>query len=77
MLGRQAELRPARSQPGGRGAVRTEPTPYEPSAAPAVTSCYGGALVRYRDGGRTVTVVGSADFMTNCGLLQEATPRWR
>jgi len=35
----------------------------------AVTSCYGGALVRYRDGDRTVTVVGSADFMTNKGLL--------
>jgi Domain of unknown function (DUF4350) len=36
----------------------------------AVTSCYGGALVRYRDGERTVTVVGSTDFMTNKGLLQ-------
>lgn len=35
-----------------------------------VTSCYGGALVRYRDGERTVTVVGSTDFMTNGGLLQ-------
>ena len=36
-----------------------------------MTSCYGGALVRYRGGGRTVTVVGTADFMTNSGLLQE------
>ena len=36
----------------------------------AVTSCYGGALVRYRDGERTVTVVGGTDFMTNGGLLQ-------
>jgi Domain of unknown function (DUF4350) len=36
----------------------------------AVTSCYGGALVRYRDGERTVTVVGATDFMTNGGLLQ-------
>jgi Domain of unknown function (DUF4350) len=35
-----------------------------------VTSCYGGALVRYRDGERTVTVVGSTDFMTNGGLLR-------
>jgi hypothetical protein len=35
-----------------------------------VTSCYGGALVRYRDGDRTVTVVGSTEFMTNGGLLQ-------
>jgi Domain of unknown function (DUF4350) len=35
-----------------------------------VTSCYGGALIRYRDGDRTVTIVGSTDFMTNGGLLQ-------
>jgi hypothetical protein len=34
-----------------------------------VTRCYHGALVRYTDAGRTVTVVGSADFMTNGGLL--------
>ena len=33
-----------------------------------VTSCYGGALVRYRGDDRTVTVVGSTDFMTNKGL---------
>ena len=37
----------------------------------AITSCYGGALVRYRDGQRTVTVVGSTDFMTNGSLLQD------
>jgi hypothetical protein len=36
----------------------------------AVISCYGGALVRYRDAERTVTVVGSTDFMTNGGLLR-------
>lgn len=35
------------------------------------TSCYGGALVRYRDGGREVTVVGSANFMTNGQLLKD------
>ncbi|HYY01468.1 MAG TPA: DUF4350 domain-containing protein [Mycobacterium sp.] len=35
-----------------------------------VSSCYGGALVRYRDGDRTVTVVGSTDFMTNGSLLR-------
>jgi hypothetical protein len=34
-----------------------------------VTRCYDGALIRYRDGGRTITVVGSTDFMTNGGLL--------
>jgi hypothetical protein len=33
-----------------------------------ITSCYRGALVRYSDDGRTVTVVGSSDFMTNGGL---------
>jgi hypothetical protein len=36
-----------------------------------LTSCYGGALVRYSDDGRTVTVVGSGDFMTNGGLLSD------
>lgn len=36
-----------------------------------VISCYHGKLVRYRDGQRTVTVVGGTDFMTNGGLLQE------
>lgn len=42
-------------------------------AAPgrSVDSCYGGALVRYRDGGRTVTVVGSASFLTNAELARE------
>jgi len=36
----------------------------------AISSCYDGALVRYRDGERSVTVVGSTDFMTNGGLLR-------
>lgn len=44
---------------------------YEHSADAPVTRCYGGALVRYVADGRTVTVVGSADFMTNGGLLRE------
>jgi hypothetical protein len=45
---------------------------YEPIAdGTALTRCYGGALVRYTEGGRTITVVGTADFMTNSGLLQE------
>jgi hypothetical protein len=34
-----------------------------------LTSCYGGVLVRYRDGARTVTVVGNTSFMTNGDLL--------
>jgi hypothetical protein len=44
---------------------------YEKVGDAEVTRCYGGALVRYQDDGRTVTVVGSADFMTNAGLLSE------
>jgi hypothetical protein len=43
---------------------------YTAAADHTVTSCYGGALVRYRDDERTVTVVGSSDFMTNGGLLR-------
>jgi hypothetical protein len=43
---------------------------FQADADKAVSSCYGGALVRYRDGERTVTVVGSTEFMTNVGLLR-------
>lgn len=40
--------------------------------APApLTRCYDGAVVRYRASGRTVTVVGSDDFMVNSGLLKQ------
>nr|WP_246541172.1 DUF4350 domain-containing protein [Mycobacterium spongiae] len=35
-----------------------------------ITSCYDGALVRFRSGGRTITVVGSGSFMTNGSLLR-------
>lgn len=34
-------------------------------------SCYGGAVVRYRTGGRTITLVGTGSFMTNAGLRVE------
>lgn len=34
-----------------------------------LTRCYDGVLVRYTESGRTTTVVGSSDFMTNAGLL--------
>ncbi len=44
---------------------------YQHATDTAVIRCYGGALVRYTDDQRTVTVVGSADFMTNGGLLRE------
>jgi hypothetical protein len=36
-----------------------------------ITRCYDGALVRYTDEGRNVTVVGSGDFMTNGELLTD------
>lgn len=38
-----------------------------------VTRCYDGALVRYSESGRTITVVGSSDFMTNAGLLGQGS----
>lgn len=44
---------------------------YAPVDGTAVTRCYDGALARYTQGERTVTVVGTADFMTNAGLLKE------
>jgi Domain of unknown function (DUF4350) len=44
---------------------------YEAEDDVGLTRCYDGALVRYSDDGRTVTVVGTADFMTNSGLLKE------
>ena len=44
---------------------------YEKAGDVDLTRCYGGALVRYQADGRTVTVVGSSDFMTNGGLLQQ------
>lgn len=44
---------------------------FEASGDLPVTKCYDGAVVRYTDAGRTVTVVGSADFMMNSGLLKQ------
>ena len=44
---------------------------YQPAGDDPVTSCYDGAVVRFRSEGRTVTVVGSADFMVNSGLLKQ------
>lgn len=51
------------------GSVRFGPSDTYEAKGRVVTSCYDGVLIRYRDGGRTVTVVGSTDFMTNKGLL--------
>jgi hypothetical protein len=54
------------------GSVHLGPTDaYQPKGDLVVISCYGGALVRYRDESRTVTVVGSNTFMTNEGLLEQ------
>jgi hypothetical protein len=53
------------------GSVRFGPSnTYRAKDGRTMTSCYDGVLIRYRDGGRTVTAVGSTDFMTNGGLLQ-------
>jgi len=53
------------------GSVRFGPSEtYSANADRPMTSCYDGVLVRYRDGARSITVVGSTDFMTNGGLLQ-------
>lgn len=43
---------------------------YEATGDTPLIRCYDNALVRYSSGGRTVTVVGSSDFMTNSGLLK-------
>ena len=43
---------------------------FEAAGDVPVTRCYEGAVVRYTDAGRTVTVVGSSDFMANSGLLK-------
>lgn len=43
---------------------------FEPVADAKVMRCYEGAVVRYQDGGRTITVVGTGDFMANGGLLK-------
>jgi hypothetical protein len=44
---------------------------FEAAGDVPVTKCYEGAVVRYTEEGRTVTVVGSADFMANSGLLKQ------
>ena len=44
---------------------------YDRDGQAPLIRCYGGALVRYEDNGRTVTVVGNSDFMTNNGLLKD------
>jgi hypothetical protein len=53
------------------GSVRFGPSDtFDVRDGRAITSCYDGVLIRFRDNGRTTTAVGSSDFMTNGGLLQ-------
>lgn len=49
--------------------LRTTQT-YRAVQGRSVDSCYDGALVRYREDGRTITVVGSESFMTNADLAR-------
>lgn len=52
------------------GSVRFGPSvSYKAKDGRTMTRCYDGILIRFRDHGRTVTAVGSTDFMTNGGLL--------
>ena len=44
---------------------------YAAAGTVPVTRCYGGALVRYTEDGREVTVVSTSGFMTNSGLLKD------
>ena len=44
---------------------------YIASGDTPVIRCYDGALVRYREGNRSVTVVGTGEFMMNSQLLKE------
>ena len=52
------------------GSVRFGPSDTYEAKGRVVTRCYDGVLIRYREAGRTITVVGRTDFMTNGGLLQ-------
>jgi hypothetical protein len=53
------------------GSVRFGPSDtFDVPGGRTITSCYDGVLIRFRDNGRTITAVGSSDFMTNEGLLQ-------
>lgn len=44
---------------------------FEAAGDTPVARCYRGAVARYHDDGRTVTAVGTAEFMSNSGLLKE------
>lgn len=53
------------------GSVRFGPSDtFDVKDTRVITRCYDGVLIRFRDNGRTVTAVGSSDFMTNQALAQ-------
>lgn len=53
------------------GSVRFGPSDtYEVKDSRVITRCYDGVLIRFRDNGRTITAVGSSEFMTNGALAQ-------
>ncbi|WP_046301103.1 DUF4350 domain-containing protein [Mycobacterium sp. UM_Kg27] len=58
------------TQRAGAVDLRTTAT-YVANKGYSLDSCYDGALVRYRDGKRTITVIGSDTFMTNADLARE------
>lgn len=58
------------AQRAGAVDLRTTAT-YVANKGHSLDSCYDGALVRYRDGKRTITVIGSETFMTNADLARE------
>ncbi|ALR13812.1 hypothetical protein BST43_09865 [Mycobacteroides saopaulense] len=55
------------------GAIQTYigPTYAYTNPGPGQISCYGGALMRYRDGNRTVTVLGDDTLLTNLQLAKQ------
>ena len=51
---------------GRAGAVEIGGWAY--TAPDVVDSCYDGAVLRYRQGGRVITVLGDSEFMSNAGI---------
>ncbi|GAA0396129.1 membrane protein [Acrocarpospora corrugata] len=51
------------------GSARMGGTAYQVTGPDA--RCYEGSLIRYRPNGRTTTIVGSGDFMTNGRLIED------
>ncbi len=68
--GREPDCALPEANRAGRTQLGTTDT-YAAVGSTPVTRCYGGALVRYHDGDRSVTVVGTGEFMTNSRLLKE------